>query len=349
MAHYNCNQVGRKSAKVFAARVIAESIPVKSVSIVQTNRLHITDFCRVRKRVSVYATRQNFLTFFSLLSMGGVSPATVVAQTNLTLRIGLVTRVNALSSAASIARGVQLGVAEAQATATLFGGSVLLSEESVTGTAESAAARLLSERKVQVLISSTAQDADALSRFADKHALLFFNAASRSSTLRAACRRHTFHVEASDSMYSSAMRRTAPGADSAVLWAPSLEKYGASQINGRFRTRYHLPMDGSAWAGWAAVKIAAEAALRARSTAAPALISYLEASSTSFDGHKGWPLSFRSADHQLRQPLYVVARSPQTAAPTIREVPQMSSLATAGANATHLLEQLMPRTRSCGL
>lgn len=247
----------------------------------------------------------------------------------------------------SVARGVELGAAEANATATLFGGSVLLFQESAEGTAESAAKKLLSERKVQVLIGSSPSDADALSRFAEKNGLIFLNTASRSSVLRVACRRYTFHVEASDSMYAGAVRRSAPRTDSAFLWASSLEKYGASQINERFRARYRLPMDGSAWAGWVAVKIAAEAALRARSTRSAALVTYLEAPSTSFDGHKGWPLNFRPSDHQLRQPLYVAVRPSENPSTGFREIPPLSALSAAGANASNLLDQLMPRAQSC--
>ncbi len=297
----------------------------------------------------MYATRQNFIALFWLFSLVAFEVARLPAQANPTLRVGLVTRANPVPSAASIARGVHLGAAEAKETATLFGGSVLLFEESVTSTAEAAAAGLLSQRNVQLLIGSSTQDAEALSRFAETHGLIFFNTASRSSTLRVSCRRHTFNVEASDSMYSSALRRraTPSAADSAVLWAASLEKYGASQINERFRNRYHLPMDGSAWAGWIAVKIAAEAALRARSARPAELLAYLEASSTSFDGHKGWPLSFRSGDHQLRQPLYLVARSPLGSAPRIQETPQLTALGAAGAIANQLLDQLMPQVSSC--
>lgn len=301
------------------------------------------------KKNSVYATRQNLIAL-SLLWFVVSAPEKVIGQTSATLRVGLVTPVNPASSAASVARGVQLGAAEAKETATLFGGNVLLFEQIVSGNAESAAATLLSQRKVQVIIGSTAQDADALSRFADEHGLVFFNAASRSSSLRATCRRHTFHVEASDSMYANAVRRGSTGAGAtslAVLWAGSLEKYGASQINDRFRDKYHLPMDGSAWAGWVAVKIAAEAALRAHTTRPAALLSYLEAGSTTFDGHKGWPLSFRPRDHQLRQPLYVAVRSAELPAPGFRDIPQLSSLSAAGANANQLLDQIMPRTASC--
>ena len=249
-----------------------------------------------------------------------------------------------------MSRGVQLGAAEAKQTAKLFGGDVLLFEELASGTSEAAAARLLSRRKVQVLIGASAEDADALSRFAETNGLLFFNAASRSSALRAACRRHTFHIEASDAMYASAARLAVErdtAAAATVLWAGSLEKYGASQINDRFRNRFHLPMDGRAWAGWVAVKIAAEAALRAKSTRPSALLAYLEAPSTSFDGHKGWPLSFRRADHQLRQPLYVSARGARSAAPGVKDVPQLNALSASGAEASQLLDQLMPSTGNC--
>jgi hypothetical protein len=37
-------------------------------------------------------------------------------------------------------------------------------------------------------------------------------------------------------------------------------------------------------------------------------LAVLDKTTTQFDGHKGAPLSFRSWDHQLRQPLYAVAR-----------------------------------------
>ena len=50
-----------------------------------------------------------------------------------------------------------------------------------------------------------------------------------------------------------------------------------------------------------------EAFLRARSTESAALLAYLERPGTRYDGHKGWQLSFRRWDHQLRQPLYRVA------------------------------------------
>jgi ABC-type branched-subunit amino acid transport system substrate-binding protein len=241
------------------------------------------------------------------------------------LRIGLVTAdsANATPAAASVVRGLRLGAAESKQTAALFGDNVDLYEaDGAAATAVAAADRLLSARKVQVLIGASAADADALSKFAESHHLLFVNVASRSHGLRAACRRYTFHVEATDAMYENAakvaqqwpvtMSANASGPvagsrDSVTLWGPNLQRFGASQLNDRYRDRYHLWMDGFAWAGWAGVKIATEAALRTRSTSPAKLVAYLESPSTQFDGHKGWPLTFRVADHQLRQPLYIAA------------------------------------------
>lgn len=253
------------------------------------------------------------------------------------LRIGLLTAAHPNSVSTSIERGVQLGAAEAQQTAKLFGNDVQLFVAPADTDAFVSATRLLSQRKVQVIIGSSPDDAEALSRFAQRERIVFLNVASRSPALRAACRRTTFHIEGSDAMYSAAASlatRSEPRRgtdalpaiqiDSTVLWSPTLQRYGASQINDRFRTRYGAGMDGGAWAGWAAVKIVSEASLRAGSGRASKLVAYLESSTTSFDGHKGWPLSFRGADNQLRQPLYVAMHDPANAhQETIRDVPEL--------------------------
>ena len=271
------------------------------------------------------------------------------AQTAPILRMGLITNGTSSDSIAkSIERGVRLGAAEAKQTATLFGGDVLLFEETAGRNAELAADRLLATRKIKVLVGSSLRDVDVLSRFAESHHVVFFNAASRSSSLRGACRSYTFHIEASDSMYARAAggggsTRTAPNPPT-LLWAPTLERYGASQINNRFRAKYQAPMDGGAWAGWVAAKIASEAALRARSNSPAAIRSYLESPTTSFDGHKGWPLGFRATDHQLRQPLYVAARGSHVG---VRDVPELSSIAggsSAGVSASQTLDTLMPNS-----
>ena len=304
---------------------------------------------KTKKLSSLYAMRQ---TALAILCVGcSLTAKALSAQAPTALRVGLVASAGPSDSVAtSIVRGVRLGAAEAKQTANLFGGEVLLFEEASTGNPLSAANKLLTRRQVQVLIGSSARDADALSRFAESRRLIFFNTASRGPALRDACRRYTFHVEASDAMYDNALQRgaAAPGrevTERAVLWSPTLERYGASQVNDRYRAKYGAGMDGSAWAGWVALKIASEAALRARSAKPNAILSYLESPATTFDGHKGWPLSFRSSDHELRQPLYVLQRSSQPG-DTLRErdVPELRELATSNtASASLILETLMPK------
>ncbi|HKN57837.1 MAG TPA: hypothetical protein VJV97_03235, partial [Gemmatimonadaceae bacterium] len=246
------------------------------------------------------------------------------------------TAVGTNPDAVSIERGVRLGTAEAKQTANLFGNDVQLFEASVGTDAVAAATQILSRRQVQVFIAASAVDAERLSNFAEQRHIIFLNVASRSQALRAACRRYTFHVEASETMYASAIlpaRQAAPrttrgtsslvARDSVVLWGSALERYGASQINDRYRAKYHVGMDGGAWAGWFAVKLISESALRARSSDPSKLLAYLELPSTSFDGHKGWPLGFRSADHQLREPLYIMVSPPPSGTQRYRDVPEL--------------------------
>ena len=88
-----------------------------------------------------------------------------------------------------------------------------------------------------------------------------------------------------------------------------------AQLNERFRRRFDHPMTGTAWAGWVAVKIASEAALRHGGRLDAAALA-----ATAFDGHKGRPLPF-GADGRLRQPLYVVGVPPgETAARVLETV-----------------------------
>jgi hypothetical protein len=179
---------------------------------------------------------------------------------------------------------------------------------------------------------------DALSRFAESHGVIFMNVVSRKQAIRLACRSLTFHVEATDEMYNVARQlgttasgRSAPvkasRSDSVALWTASLRRFGAEQLNARYRARYSGAMDGGAWAGWMAVKAASEAALRVRPTNATVLRDYFESASTRFDGHKGWPLSFRRNDHQLRQPLYIVAKPLRPGTPMApSDVPDLGSV-----------------------
>src|SRR5712671_660109 len=222
-------------------------------------------FC-IRLRVTtrrMYAVRQKMIDRAIRLSITGsvlfTAPLTGQAAPE-PLRIALITAGGSASTpaSASAVRGVRLGAAEAKQTARLFGDDVELYEAAGGRDPAAVAQQLLSRGQVQVIIGSSPMQADTLSRFAEAHHIVFFNIASRSERLRAVCRRYTFHIEATDAMYANASRALAkelrphptgaapPPLDSAVLWGSSLERYGASQINDRYRTKYHSGMEGSA-------------------------------------------------------------------------------------------------------
>ncbi|WP_304613781.1 ABC transporter substrate-binding protein [Paracoccus sp. (in: a-proteobacteria)] len=92
----------------------------------------------------------------------------------------------------------------------------------------------------------------------------------------------------------------------AALWEPTLDAYGARELNARYAARWGRPMDAPAWAGYEAVKIATEANLRTSSLAGRDLATWLADPATVFDLHKGIGASFRPWDRQLRQSLYLV-------------------------------------------
>ncbi|HEY3066204.1 MAG TPA: ABC transporter substrate-binding protein [Methylomirabilota bacterium] len=89
-------------------------------------------------------------------------------------------------------------------------------------------------------------------------------------------------------------------------WHPELERFSARELNARFRRRFNAPLTETSWAAWAALKLVGEAVVRGNATGAAGIVTFLE-SAPPFDGHKGSALTFRRWDHQLRQPLYVVA------------------------------------------
>jgi ABC transporter substrate binding protein (PQQ-dependent alcohol dehydrogenase system) len=137
----------------------------------------------------------------------------------------------------------------------------------------------------------------------------FLNVACSADVLRgASCRPTLFHVAPSDTMKRDALSAARAGGTVAA-WHPSLERFGADTLNRRFQTRFNREMTSEAWTAWMAVKVLWESALRVRSDETGKLVGYLTRDTTQFDGHKGAPLSFRSWDRQLRQPLYVVGDS----------------------------------------
>jgi ABC-type branched-subunit amino acid transport system substrate-binding protein len=228
-----------------------------------------------------------------------------------TLRLGLLA-----APGSSTDRGARLGAEEAMRAAALFGAGTV---ELVAGDAHA----LLRDTRARLLVGGDGdEDVERVGALADEAGALLLNTTATADALRAErCRRGTFHVAASEAMRRAARAAArAPDGD-VLLWHESLERFGAAQLGDRFRARYGQAMDSAAWAGWAAVKLASEAALRARSAEPAALAAYLVRAGVRFDGHKGAPLTFGTRDHQLRQPLYVVVPAAADGRRRVEEVP----------------------------
>lgn len=230
-----------------------------------------------------------------------------------TLRIGLVLPDSAARTPAmrAAARGVRMGVEEAARSAALFGRTVVM----VEGVD---AARLVREDRVQALLGGFAtEECAALGDVAERSGVPFLDLGCSADELRGPrCRAAAFHVAPSAAMLGDAAREAGMAGGAAAAWDARLERFGADQLNQRFRARFGEEMDSQGWVGWFAVKVLWESTLRARSTLPAMLLQYLRGNAAQFDGHKGRPLSFRPWDHQLRQPLYVsTPGSPPVEAP----------------------------------
>lgn len=251
------------------------------------------------------------------------------------LRITLV----APDAASGVARGVTMGVEEAARTGALMGRTA---ELRIADSVASAGA-LLGEGAGALVGGWDVESCQALGALAEAAGVPFLNTGCAADALRAECRRAVFHVQASQSMRDAALATRAGDAGDAVLWHPTLERFGAGQLNDRFRARWGgAGMDGAAWAGWMAAKVLWEASLRARTVEGAALRAYLARDATQFDGHKGWPLSFRAGDRQLRQPLYLVSGDGSR---VVAEVPARP--ADSGGSSRDLLDALAGDASAC--
>lgn len=229
------------------------------------------------------------------------------------LRIGIVALSSASGAAAAAAiaactSGIELGMEEAGRTAKLLGRDVTLAGRADT---MERAHKLLAANAISAIMCAANNDETAeLALAATRQGVMLLNVLATADALRNdRCARMAFHVCASDAMRAGARRlwkASHPTDGEPETWAPSLDRFGAAQLNERFRARFSRPMDSNAWAGWFAVKVVWEASERARAVDGATITRYLEGDSAQFDGHKGVPLSFRRWDHQLRQPLYIV-------------------------------------------
>ena len=164
-------------------------------------------------------------------------------------------------------RGVEFGIAEAKHTASLIGKDVVLAGPSNTGDVAGAILSDIDHTAVDTTIPTIALSAP---------------------TVRPAAR--CVFVVANKN-------------PNAVAWHSSLTKFGASELNERYRRATGRPMTDSAWKGWYAVKAIAESAMRGGDDDRCAALGALEA-----DGHKGEPLAFDTVTHVLKQPLYLIEK-----------------------------------------
>ena len=116
------------------------------------------------------------------------------------------------------------------------------------------------------------------------------------------------YAEAQTRAFFELSRDAAPKLGSgmrATAWEPTLDAYGARELNARYMGRWNEPMEGAAWATYQGIKVLFEAAMFSGSTDTQSVLNYLSAPTSVFDVWKGIGTSFRPWDHQLRQPLYL--------------------------------------------
>ena len=105
--------------------------------------------------------------------------------------------------------------------------------------------------------------------------------------------------------YATQLPRPVVGSNglTALAWHPLWERYGGPQLNRRFSRLAQRPMTGQDWAAWVGIKALVTAWAAHPKASATQLAAQLRSGTLQIDGFKGQPLSFRSWDGQLRQPV----------------------------------------------
>jgi ABC transporter substrate binding protein (PQQ-dependent alcohol dehydrogenase system) len=104
----------------------------------------------------------------------------------------------------------------------------------------------------------------------------------------------------------------------AASWHWSWERHGAPQLNQRFERHAKRRMQSLDWAAWAAVRSIIESVLRTKSTDFETVGAYLRSDQLNLDAYKGNPVSYRSWDNQLRQPVLLHTYNAVTSRAPIR-------------------------------
>jgi len=91
-----------------------------------------------------------------------------------------------------------------------------------------------------------------------------------------------------------------------VTWHRVVEAWGAAQLQSRFEDLAERPMQDRDYATWAALRAIGEAVTRTGAADAGTLRGYMLSEDFELAGFKGRPLTFRSWNGQLRQPIPLV-------------------------------------------
>ena len=276
------------------------------------------------------------------LAVAALSPLAVSAQKPRPLIIGVLSYQSGEADAAdsvsrAAERGLLLGIEEADQTARLFGRRVVEKRVVIKRRDDALRAARIMARTTNMsalLVTNPELMPAADAMLGGKHVPGYAVVVLRTlpSEERGSCSAFSFALYPP----ADALRRvTRPAGSAVALWTGSLQRFGALELNDRYRARWKSGMTGAAWASWAAVKIIAEASLRTSSVEPFTLLAYLKKSE--FDGHKGWPLTFRKADHLLRQPIYIVSESDSK---LLQELPAGARAETE--SAASVLDALLP-------
>ncbi|TMV09100.1 branched-chain amino acid ABC transporter substrate-binding protein [Ruegeria sediminis] len=108
--------------------------------------------------------------------------------------------------------------------------------------------------------------------------------------------------------YNTWQPRPVAGSEGLVptAWAPVVEQWGAAQLQSRFHDLAARPMHPQDYAAWAAMRSIGEAVTRTNSDDPAVLRAFILSEKFELAGFKGRPLSFRSWNGQLRQPIPLV-------------------------------------------
>lgn len=114
-------------------------------------------------------------------------------------------------------------------------------------------------------------------------------------------------------------------------WDRTVEQWGAAQLQSRFDKIADRPMRDLDYAAWAAVRSIGEAVTRTNATDPETIKRFIFSDEFELAGFKGRPLSYRSWNGQLRQPIPVVSSNALVAqAPLEGFLHQSSELDTLG-------------------